>query len=463
MTRLVVVSNRVAPIHEGQTAAGGLAVAVLAALRDHGGVWFGWNGEVTATVPLKPDIHRVDQLTTATIGLTRRDYTEYYTGFSNSTLWPLFHYRIDLAGFDRRNYAGYMRVNQRFAKHLFPMLRFEDMIWVHDYHLIPLGDELRRMGTRQPIGFFLHTPFPALQILRALPRHRALVRAMCAYDLVGFQTSDDLAAFRDYVTLEAGGRVDDDGVVHCFGRTLRAEAFPIGIDTANVAATARRHDHAELAARLRTSLGERKLIIGVDRLDYSKGLVERFTAFERLLEIFPDEHRGVVLMQIAPPSRGDVHGYTEIRQALETAAGHINGRFADFDWLPIRYLNKSFNRDELTCFLRHADIGLVTPLRDGMNLVAKEYVAAQDERDPGVLVLSRFAGAARELDAALIVNPHDPDEVAAALRQGLEMRLAERRNRWRSMMTLLEVNDVDAWRNAFVSALESTAALAREG
>ena len=188
MTRLVVVSNRVAPIHEGQTAAGGLAVAVLAALRDHGGIWFGWNGDVTATVPLKPDIHRVDRLTTATIGLTRRDYTEYYTGFSNSTLWPLFHYRIDLAEFDRRNYAGYMRVNQRFAKHLFPMLRLEDMIWVHDYHLIPLGDELRRMGTRQPIGFFLHTPFPALQILRALPRHRALVRALCSYDLVGFQT-----------------------------------------------------------------------------------------------------------------------------------------------------------------------------------------------------------------------------------------------------------------------------------
>jgi trehalose 6-phosphate synthase len=449
----VVVSNRVAPVDEGQTPTGGLAVAVLAALKDRGGIWFGWSGDVVQTAPDRPELHAVDNLTYATIPLTRRDYIEYYTGFANATLWPLLHYRLDLADFNRRDYVGYLRVNQRFARHLFPLLRPDDIVWVHDYHLIPLAEELRALGACQPIGFFLHTPFPAMQIMLALPRHRELMRALMAYDLVGLQTADDLAAFRDYVTIEAGGRVDGDGTVHAFERTMRAHDFPIGIDTRNVAASAAAQDGTELTERIKATLAGKRMIIGVDRLDYSKGLVERFHAFERLLEQQPEALNTVTLMQIAPPSRGDVHGYFEIRRELEAAAGHINGRFAEFDWTPIRYLNKSFGRDELTAFYRQARIGLVTPLRDGMNLVAKEFVAAQDPRDPGVLVLSRFAGAARELEDALLVNPHDNDEVAAALRRGLAMGIEERRVRWQRMMDLLERHDVDSWRNAFVGAL----------
>jgi trehalose 6-phosphate synthase len=453
VARLVVVSNRVAPVDEGQTPTGGLAVAVLAALKERGGIWFGWSGDVVQTAPNSPDLRVVDNLTYATIPLTRRDYLEYYTGFANATLWPLFHYRLDLADFNRRDYAGYLRVNQRFARHLFPLLRPGDIIWVHDYHLIPLAEELRALGATQPIGFFLHTPFPAMQIMLALPRHRELMQTLMAYDLLGLQTADDLAAFRDYVTIEAEGRVDDDGMVHAFGRSMRARDFPIGIDTKNVTATAAAQDGSQLVERIRATLAGKQMIIGVDRLDYSKGLVERFRAFERLLEAQPDTLNAVTLMQIAPPSRGDVHGYFEIRRELEASAGHINGRFADFDWTPIRYLNKSFGRDELTAFYREARIGLVTPLRDGMNLVAKEFVAAQNPRDPGVLVLSRFAGAARELDQALIVNPHDNDEVASALRRGLTMDVEERRTRWQRMMDQLERHDVDSWRNAFVGAL----------
>lgn len=454
MSRLVVASNRVAPIDEGKTAAGGLAVAVLAALGETGGIWFGWNGEIVQTPPPKPDLVEVGNLTYATMGMTRRDYTEYYTGFANAALWPLFHYRLDLTSFSRRNYTGYLRVNNRFAKALAPMLRVGDTVWVHDYHLIPLGAELRKMGVNHPMGFFLHTPFPALEILLALPRHEDIMRALCAYDLVGFQTVNDLSAFHDYIVLEAKGEVLPDGSVRAFGRTLRADVFPIGIDVESVVELAAGHAKSDETRRLKAVLHGRSMIMGVDRLDYSKGLVERFHAFERMLEIRPEHQGQVTLMQVAPPSRGDVGGYTEIREALETTSGHINGRFADFDWVPVRYLNKSFDRDLLTCFYRNSRVGLVTPLRDGMNLVAKEYVAAQNPRDPGVLVLSRFAGAAHELQEALLVNPYDMDGVANALHEALEMPLKERRQRWRALYSRIYRHDIHMWRREFMDALQ---------
>ena len=456
MSRLVVVSNRVAPIVEGKSTVGGLAVAVLAALKDDGGIWFGWNGEVVNSVPPKPDLQTVGNLTYATIGMTRRDYVEYYTGFANSALWPLFHYRLDLANFSRRDYSGYRRVNARFAKALFPLLRIDDTVWVHDYHLIPLGEELRRAGATHPMGFFLHTPLPALEILVALPRHQDIMRALCAYDLIGFQTMNDLSAFHDYIVLEADGEVLANGLVRAHGRTLRADVFPIGIDTDELMKLAEKHDNSAEHDRLLAVLHGRSMIIGVDRLDYSKGLVERFRAFERMLELYPKEQGKVTLMQVAPPSRSDVGGYSEIRHDLESTAGNINGRFADFDWVPIRYLNKSFERAELTCFYRTARIGLVTPLRDGMNLVAKEYVAAQNPDDPGALVLSRFAGAAHELDGALIVNPYDVDDVANALYQALTMPLDERQERHRRMLGRLRRHDVHDWRKDFLTALHES-------
>ncbi len=455
--RLVVVSNRIAGGPAVGATSGGLAVAVQAALEASGGIWFGWSGEVSDETPTR--LKRVDAgaLTYATLDLTRQDYEQYYNGFANRVLWPLFHYRPDLVDFRREDFGGYSRVNRQFASHLAPLLRADDLIWVHDYHLISLGEELRQLGVTHPIGFFLHTPFPAREMYRILPVHRELMRALCAYDLIGFQTKDDLDGFTDYLLRDAEGSPEGEGRFAAFGRQLRTAVFPIGIDVETIAAQAAQSVGGRHTQRLHNSLRERSLMIGVDRLDYSKGLQARFVAFERLLELFPETRGHVILLQIAPPTRSEVPEYLQIRRSLERAAGHINGRFSEFDWTPLRYLNKSFNRRALCGLLRAARIGLVTPMRDGMNLVAKEFVAAQDPDDPGVLVLSCFAGAARELHDAILVNPFDVDGVAEAMRAALIMPLEERQARWQSMMAILQRNDITAWRESFVRALGEAA------
>ncbi|HEX7968934.1 MAG TPA: trehalose-6-phosphate synthase [Stellaceae bacterium] len=453
------MSNRIAMEAPGSKgASGGLAVAVLAALRSSGGIWFGWSGDISDAPPAAPALVQGNGLVYATLDLARQDYEQYYNGFANRALWPLLHYRPGLIDFQRADFAGYMRVNRQFAAHLAPLLRDSDDVWVHDYHLMPLGDELRRLGVRQPVGFFLHTPFPAAEVFRSLPTHAKLMRAMCAYDLVGFQTEDDLSGFRDYLERWCGGKASPEGEISAFGRRLRAAVFPIGIDVDAIAAQAAQSVGSRHMRRLHESLRERTLMIGVDRLDYSKGLEPRFKAFERLLEMFPETRGRVTLMQIAPPTRGEVPEYLDIRRNLETAAGHINGRFAEFDWMPLRYLNKSFNQRALCGFMRAGRIGVVTPMRDGMNLVAKEYVAAQDAGDPGVLVLSCFAGAARELGEALLVNPYDVDGMAEAMHDALGMPLGERIERWQSMMAVLRRNNIAVWRENFVRALAEAAA-----
>ena len=335
------------------------------------------------------------------------------------------------------------------------MLSPEDLVWVHDYHLIPLAEELRKRDCTQPIGFFLHTPFPAAELLRVLPNHQELVRSLCAYDLVGFQTQSDLDGFRDYLLRWAGGEEIGNGALQAFGRKVRAQVFPIGIDVATVSAQAAAADGSRHLRRLRQSLNDRALMIGVDRLDYSKGLAARFQAYSYLLEAYPQVRRRTVLIQIAPPSRSEVPEYQDIRASLAAAAGQINSRYGEFDWTPLRYINKSFGHHILTGFFRASRIALVTPLRDGMNLVAKEYVASQPSEDPGVLILSCFAGAARELSEAVIVNPFDIEGMAEAILQGLSMPAGERRERWTAMMNVLERNDITAWRESFVRVLSA--------
>jgi trehalose 6-phosphate synthase len=456
LNRLIVVSNRVAPARSRKPGGeGGLAVAVKAALHERGGIWFGWSGRVFDHDPGPPDIFDVGRVTYVLVDLSQRDHEEYYNGYANRTLWPLFHYRLDLTEFTRRNLAGYQRVNHLFASKLLPLLRPDDQIWVHDYHLIPMAEQLRAIGCQQRMGFFLHIPWPALEILLALPNHRNIVRTLCAYDLIGFQTNRDLRAFCEYIELEAGGDVHDDGTIEAYGRVLRAAVFPIGIDTDNVAAFAAEAETSRQNRRLAESLHGRKMMIGVDRLDYSKGLVARMEAVEHLLKTQPDLRGRVTTMQISPPSRADVPEYVEIRHQLETIIGHVNGAYAEYDWVPIRYLNKGFTRRTLSGFFRLSHVGLVTPLRDGMNLVAKEYVAAQKPEDPGVLILSRFAGAAEELTGALIVNPYDAEGVADAMRRALTMPREERRKRWRVMFDWLQRYDIAAWQRSFTEALET--------
>jgi len=458
LSRLVVVSNRVAPPETARSGAqGGLAVALQAALEKSSGLWFGWSGEVSDVDGREPHVQQSGNVTIATIDLNQADYEEYYNGFANRALWPLCHYRLDLTDFCQRSWEGYQRVNQLFVDHLRSLLKPDDVIWVHDYHLIPLGKLLREAGCRQRIGFFLHIPWPALEIFLALPGHHEIVEALCHYDLIGFQTQNDLRGFHNYIELEAKQEVEPDGTICAFRRRLQARAFPISIDTDNVARMAEAAVDSAHNLRLRESLRSRQLMIGVDRLDYSKGLHQRLRAYESLLRGYRDLRGEVVFLQIAPPSRQDVPELAQMREELEAASGHVNGAYADFDWLPLRYLNKGFGRDILMGFLRTARVGVVTPLRDGMNLVAKEFVAAQDPEDPGVLVLSRFAGASAELEDAVLVNPYDIEGMAEALKAALLMPLDERRNRWRKMFERLQRHDVHAWRQQFLGTLTQTA------
>ena len=458
MSRLVVVSNRVGPVRDAARA-GGLAVALVDALKARGGLWYGWSGETNNRDGGGIKVEDVGQLSLATADLTEDEYEDYYNGFANRCLWPLFHYRIDLTAFDRRYYEGYRRVNAKFASGLYPLLREDDTIWVHDYHFLAFGNELRQMGAEQAIGFFLHIPFPSPEVLATLPNHDALVRGLFAYDVLGFQTSRDLERFCDFVVREAGGHVEGDRVT-CFGRTIIARAFPIGIDTEGFAKMASDSEDArrqyEKAVR---SLRGRAQMIGVDRLDYTKGLPERFQAFERLLDDYPDARGELVYLQIAPTSRGDVEAYREMRQELEGLSGHINGQYGEFDWTPLRYINRAFARRSLAGIYRASKIGLVTPLRDGMNLVAKEYVAAQNPEDPGVLILSRFAGAVYQMPEAITVNPYDIKEVADAIQNARYMSIEERKERFQALFKGLQREDVAYWRDSFLSTLEHEAPL----
>jgi trehalose 6-phosphate synthase len=455
VSRLVVVSNRVVPITEGEAAAGGLAVGVLDALRAKGGIWFGWSGDLTPGGESAPNAPRdVGAISLVTVDLSRKDYDEFYRGFANGTLWPTLHYQIGLGRFDWAEFAGYRRVNALFARSVAALLRKDDTVWAHDYHLLCFAEALREAGVTNRMGLFLHIPFPAPPVFMTIPAHAELIRAMCQYDLLGFQTEADRAAFVDYVTREAGGRALVGRRVAAFGRVVKTGVYPIGVHVTQTRREAASPANARQATQLRASLLDGPLILSVDRLDYSKGLRQRFGAFERFLQDFPGWRGRVTFMQIAPPSRGDIQTYREIRRELEAEAGRINGRFAEVDWVPLRYLNRSFARGVLMPLYAEARIGLVTPLRDGMNLVAKEYVAAQDPDDPGVLVLSQFAGAARELDAALIVNPYDEAGIAAALDQGLSMPLAERRQRHAAMLKVMRRNSLDAWRDRFEADLQ---------
>ncbi|HEX7872970.1 MAG TPA: trehalose-6-phosphate synthase [Sphingobium sp.] len=458
MSRLIIISNRVSPATlEGGGNQGGLAVALSAALRESNGIWFGWSGEETDNFTGAISFQRADGVATATIDLEAQDIDEYYNGFANQTLWPLFHYRIDLAEFERGFAGGYERVNARFAETVSPLLEQDDLIWVHDYHLMPLGQELRKRDFGNRMGFFLHIPWPPMRLLVSLPSHRELVESLFSYDVIGFQTQDSLEAFLDYVTGQMAdtATVHGDSTITCLGRRVRLIACPIGVDCEPFRAASRSEPALKMQERMLASANGRTMVIGVDRLDYSKGLAERFLGYERLLSSRPDLHGRIFLLQIAPPSRAEVKSYQEIRAGLDNLSGRINGEFSDAEWVPLRYVNRGYPRDELAGMYRAARVGLVTPLRDGMNLVAKEYVVAQDEADPGVLILSRFAGAAEQLTDALLVNPHSPEEVADAIAQALVMPLAERQRRWRGMYERICEQDVMWWWREFTRVLEA--------
>ncbi|MGD0720259.1 MAG: trehalose-6-phosphate synthase [Roseiarcus sp.] len=453
--RLILVSNRVSiPDSQGVRQAGGLTVAVNAALKQREGVWFGWSGRVSkdGAVPA-PVVTRRRMRTYVTLDLAETDFQEYYNGFANRVLWPILHYRVDLAEFNAVQLDGYLRVNAHFAAALSPFITPEDTIWVHDYHLLPLARELRARGHLNPIGFFLHIPCPPPDLLETLPQHWQTMGALSHYDLVGVQTNQDADNLGRYFAIQGSESRRSHGVFEVDGRKVTVAAFPVSIATAVYARAARNAARSGLVGDLRDSLGGKRLILGVDRLDYSKGIPHRITAFGHFLDKHPEWLGKVTFLQVTPKSRVDVPEYAAMNQEISALVGQINGRHGDAAWTPIRYVNKSYTRAALAGLYRTAQVALVTPLRDGMNLVAKEYVAAQDAKDPGVLVLSQFAGAAQELDGAVIVNPHEPEGMAEAIKTALDMPLDERIERQRRMYAHLAAHDIDRWAENFLIAL----------
>ncbi|HEX7368693.1 MAG TPA: alpha,alpha-trehalose-phosphate synthase (UDP-forming) [Rhodanobacteraceae bacterium] len=458
MSRLIVVSNRVAKPSETQ--AGGLAAAMRAALKQHGGLWFGWSGKRVAEADRTLHRESAQAIDYALLDLTREEYEAYYLGFANRTLWPLLHFQPTMMQYSRAQYAGYRAVNRMFADRLAPLVQDGDSIWIHDYHLIPLAQELRERGVGARIGFFLHTPLAPPELLVNLPCHEDLLRTLTAYDLVGVQTQHDAQALIEYLVGVLGAR-RADGIIMRDGRRTRIAAFPISIDTSEVARQSQAYSSIASVRKLHSSLDGRKLAIGVDRLDYSKGLPRRFEAFGRFLAEHHEWRSRVSFLQIAPPSREEVPEYRDLRRRLERSAGATNGRYANPDWVPIHYVNRSFAQTTLAAYYRIAKLALVTPLRDGMNLVAKEFVAAQPADDPGVLVLSRFAGAANELHQAILVNPYDPEGLVEALEQALTMPIDERHERWAAMFEHLSKHDINAWQREYLEALDAGPALPR--
>lgn len=451
MARLVVVSNRVsAP--KSATRAGGLEVAVMAALKQYPGVWFGWSGRVSAKA-LETRTIESDRISFVLADLPKEAYDEYYYGFANRVLWPILHYRLDLAEFSRRDLSGYTKVNEHFADELHKILKPDDVIWVHDYHFLILAKALRERGHKNRIGFFLHTPFPPVEIITGLPHHERIISALCHYDLVGFQTETDATNFARYVESECrypGNRKDG---YFTGERTVRIGDFPVGVETDNFSKMARRAIKSSFVTGVLASLSGRAMIIGVDRLDYSKGIENRIAAFEQFLASHPEWRNNVTFLQITPKSRSEIPEYMDMERNVSTIVGRVNGTYGEASWTPVRYVNRAHSRTALAGLYRGSRAALVTPLRDGMNLVAKEYIAAQDPDDPGVLILSRFAGAAVECKPALLVNPYDSEAVAAAIHRGLSMTIEERRARQEALYRIIANNDIQDWPGRFLSAL----------
>ncbi|MBI5260790.1 MAG: trehalose-6-phosphate synthase [Bradyrhizobium sp.] len=453
--KLVVVSNRLARSKTTEPMTGGLAAALLPVVEHSGAIWVGSSGRVREGQQKEPfaEIEALGAGALALLDLPSAHYGGYYEGFANSALWPALHSRTDLIRVQQDDYLSYREVNAFMARALLRFRKPDTAFWVQDYHFLALGAELRQLGVTEPIGFFLHTPWPALAVVEGVPHHRELIEAMLAFDLIGFQTREDCDNFLAYVQSELGLAVKGGCVTSHHGRT-RLAVFPIGIDAdlfAQYAAKAASHPDV---SRLRRSLHGEKLAIGVDRLDYSKGLINRISAFDRLWTMQPALARTVSLLQIATPSRGAIEAYGNLQNEVARLVSDVNGRHGEADWTPIRYLNKGYSQSVLAGLYRTAQIGVVTPLHDGMNLVAKEYVAAQNPADPGVLVLSKFAGAAKELDTALLVNPHDIDSMARAIGIAVSMPLVERRMRWEAMMKKLRAHTIQHWFAEFVEALE---------
>lgn len=458
--RLVVVSNRVPPasavtvVGDGRTApVGGLVSAVRPAMEANGGLWFGWSGKTTQRRPSSTaHVSSFDSVELATVDLSDDEVSLYYTGFANRTLWPLFHCFPGRVVLRHDTYRAYRRINRRFAEALYPMLKPNDLVWIHDYQLFHVGQELRQLGWQGKLGFFLHIPFPPADVFRILTWSAQFLEAVLHYDLVGVHTDRYRDNLVDALRTEIGGTYSD-GVFNHNHLSTKIGAYNIGIDPA-IFQQPPDDNTRSLDQELRLlNADDHKLILGVDRLDYTKGIPERLLAFERLLDHHPSLIGKLTFVQISSPSRTRVPEYIREKERVERLVGQINGRFSEAGWVPIRYLYRSYTRAELSRFYRDADVGMITPLRDGMNLVAMEFIAAQAKDNPGVLVLSQFSGAATILTDAVIVNPYDVEGTADATYRSLRMSLNERKRRWRQNIDAVQSQTAQSWSESFTSDL----------
>lgn len=455
MSRLVVYSNRL-PL--GPSPSGGLVVALGKAMDRRGGVWIGAKLDEAESTGQTLKSYGGASFDRHALHLPEEEYNNYYLGYANSVLWPLFHGRTDLLDVADGQLAAYTSVNRKMAEASVNLLQDDDVIWIHDYHFIPLAAELRKLGVPNPIGFFLHTPFPSSGNVHALTHRERLLDWLAAYDLVGLQTQRDVSAMIEVCRTVFGGQLLPDGRIRCRGKDIRAASFPIGIDVETFRGIAESKDSPQ------PQLGPRqKLLIGVDRLDYSKGLPHKFRGFQHYLLQHGNDGNRLTLLQIASPTRENVEAYQDIRHELEQISGEVNGEFSELGYVPIQYIHRAVPRDDLAGLYRQAAIGLVTPLIDGMNLVAKEYVAAQDPEDPGVLILSETAGAAEQLKCGtLLVNPYDPSSVADAIRTAVVMSRQERVTRHAAMWSEISRRDVYWWTETFLDRLNQHATARRD-
>jgi trehalose 6-phosphate synthase/phosphatase len=466
--RLIIVSNRLPVVlkkdAEGrwhmESGSGGLVTALAPVLKNRGGLWIGWPGISGEDITEIESVLRSGVSGTGfsyvPVELTEEEEDKFYRGFANEIIWPLFHDFPSYCIFDPDYWATYKAVNHKFAEVIASNITRDDFIWVHDYHLICAARELRRMTVRSKIAFFLHIPFPPLDIFVRLPWRFQILYSLLEFDLIGFQTMRDRRNFIHCVrTLLKDVAVIGKGQVVTAlqgDREVRIGTFPISIDFREFARNASTQEVAERAWYIHEDFPDKKIILGIDRLDYTKGIPERLRAFRRLLERFPDLHEKVTLMQVVVPSRRHIPRYAELKIEIEGLVGEINGQFTTSGWIPIQYIFRSLDKIELLAYYRTAEIALITPLKDGMNLVAKEFCAC-DIEEKGILILSEFAGTISQLHTgALIVNPHDIDGVADAIHYGLHMDYEESQARMKKMRRSVRKYDIFWWVDSFLRA-----------
>ncbi|MDN3669700.1 bifunctional alpha,alpha-trehalose-phosphate synthase (UDP-forming)/trehalose-phosphatase [Echinicola jeungdonensis] len=460
MGKTIIVSNRL-PVSlrhkngkfEFKPSAGGLATGLGSIYKEGENIWIGWPGNDVADAEQRAEIIiELHELKMAPVFLTSRDIEQFYEGFSNETLWPAFHYFTQYINYDESHWEAYVRVNEKFCEAILKKADPDDTIWVHDYQLLLLPQMLRDRLPNATIAFFQHIPFPSYEIMRMLPWRKEILSGMCGADLIGFHTYDDMRHF-----LSAVGRIlglsNESGYIQSENRLINVDSFPMGIDYNKFAKSAKSKKTKDVVKKFKELLGNQKLLLSIDRLDYSKGIPQRIKAFDDFLSKNPEYHEKVSMIMIVVPSRAGVKSYIELKEEIDTLVGRINSDYSTLNWVPIHYFYRSFPFEELSAFYSMSDIALVTPLRDGMNLVCKEFVASKSENN-GVLILSEMAGASKELQDAILVNPNNLAGVSDAIKQALTLEKKEQNARIKSMQDTIQRYDVFQWVKVFMDRLD---------